>query len=437
MIDLFHSIAAYTGAKRRWRRWHSVERFEEWRTLRLKEQLTWVARRSAFYREHFRRVQGDVTDLTEWPVVTKEVMMSRIGDFLTEPVEPELLRQICADPLKPLPLTKTGLSVGTSSGTTGSLGVFVVSAKERALLAGLTLARVLRQPIWQPQRVAFFLRANSPVYEAVGKALIRFEFFSLADPLQVQLERLEALCPTILVAPPSMLNRIAEAIRVGKIRIQPQQVISVAEVLETDDRDVLRATFGVTVHEVYQATEGFLAATCCCGELHWNEDWIFIEREPRGDGRYVPIITDLFRRTQPIIRYRLDDLIVDRETRCPCGSIYQTIERIEGRSDDMIQLPKLDQPNQIGWLFPDYVRLAVTAALPRVKDFRVVQTGPAELTVSVQPPLETGSETFLDRMQKELLHICSQSGLIAPTLRLSSWPEETTSQKRRRVKGLK
>jgi putative adenylate-forming enzyme len=437
MIDLFHSVAAYAGAKQRWRRWRSRVRFDEWRTRRLEEQLAWVARHSAFYREHFQRNDRDVTDLTKWPIVTKRVMMSRIADFLTQTVEPDLLQQVCANPLEPLPLTKTGLSLGTSSGTTGSLGVFVVSARERAVLGGLTLARLLRGPIWQPQKVAFFLRANSPVYGAVGKALIRFEFFSLADPFPRLLERLEALNPTILIAPPSMLNRIAEAIRLAKIRIQPQQVISVAEVLENGDRDILRATFRTPVDEVYQATEGFLGATCRCGELHWNEDWIFIEREPLGDGRYTPIITDLFRRTQPIVRYRLDDLIIDRETRCPCGSIFQVIERIEGRSDDVIHLPRLDQPNQIGWLFPDYVRLGVTAALPQVEDFRVVQTGLAELSVSIRPPLETGSEAFLGRMQKELLQICDRSGLVAPSLRLSPWPEEGASQKRRRVKGLK
>jgi len=278
-----------------------------------------------------------------------------------------------------LPLTKTPAVFGHFFGDHRQPGCFCRIGQGTGGFGRLTLARLLRGPLWQPQKVAFFLRANSPVYGAVGKALIRFEFFSLADPFQRLLERLEALNPTILVAPPSMLNRIAEAIRLAKIRIQPQQVISVAEVLERDDRDILRATFGTPVDEVYQATEGFLGAACRCGELHWNEDWIFVEREPLGDGRYTPIVTDLFRRTQPIIRYRLDDLIIDRETRCPCGSIFQVIERIEGRSDDVIRLPRLDQPNQSGWLFPDYVRLAVTAALPEVEDFRVVQIGLAEL----------------------------------------------------------
>jgi len=114
---------------------------------------------------------------------------------------------------------------------------------------------------------------------------------------------------------------------------------------------------------------------------------------------------------------------IDREKRCPCGSIFQVIERIEGRSDDVIRLPRLDQPNQSGWLFPDYVSLAVTAALPEVEDSGLCRSV-LQTQREYSTPLATGSEAFLGRMQKELLQICDRSGLIAPSLRLSPWPEE-------------
>ena len=47
------------------------------------------------------------------------------------------------------------------------------------------------------------------------------------------------------------------------------------------------------------------------GTLHLNEDIVYIEREYLDDRRFVPVVTDLERKAQPIIRYRLNDILVE------------------------------------------------------------------------------------------------------------------------------
>ena len=72
--------------------------------------------------------------------------------------------------------------------------------------------------------------------------------------------------------------------------------------------------------------------------LHLNEDIVYIEREYLDDRRFVPVVTDLERKAQPIIRYRLNDILVERKEPCGCGSPFLALEKIEGREDDVFFL---------------------------------------------------------------------------------------------------
>jgi len=95
---------------------------------------------------------------------------------------------------------------------------------------------------------------------------------------------------------------IAKSQALGDIDIQPTKIISIADVLESQDKLYIEAIFGQTVHQIYQSTEGFLGATCELGTIHLNEDSIIFEKEwiNKKQGKFIPIITDLQRQTQPI-----------------------------------------------------------------------------------------------------------------------------------------
>ena len=80
----------------------------------------------------------------------------------------------------------------------------------------------------------------------------------------------------------------------GELTLKVKKVISVAEVLEPQDRELLRNVFH-NVGEIYQATEGFLASTCRCGTLHLNEEFVHIEPQWLDEHRFVPIVTDFTR----------------------------------------------------------------------------------------------------------------------------------------------
>ena len=140
-----------------------------------------------------------------------------------------------------------------------------MSPRERAIWAGALLARVLStgsllhllDPRRLPLRVAFFLRANSNLYRTVANRRIAFSFHDLLMPLEHHLERLNRCPPDILIGPPTVLRRLA-----SHSTARPRQAISVAEVLEADDQEVISSAFGVPVQQIYQATEGWLGTSC-------------------------------------------------------------------------------------------------------------------------------------------------------------------------------
>jgi putative adenylate-forming enzyme len=235
------------------------------------------------------------------------------------------------------------------------------------------------------QRIAFFLRANSNLYESVNRRKIKFAFYDLMVPIEQHATPLSEQNPTLLIAPASVLLLLARLKDEGRLPIQPQKIIAVAEVLEPHDRARIEASFDQVVHQVYQCTEGFLGSTCAYGTLHLNESQVIVEREYIGADytRFVPIITDVRRVTQPIIRYRHTDILRIRVEACPCESPMVALDAIEGRCDDLFYMQASDK-DELRPVFPDFIRRAIMQVEAPIEEYQVVQTHVDHVAVHVQ-----------------------------------------------------
>lgn len=318
--------------------------------------------------------------LAQWPLMDKARMIAHFDTMNTAGLAFAQVMAVAqrAERSRDFSPTIGAITVGLSSGTTSQRGAFAVSAQEQARWAGVMLAKALPDGLFAGERVALFLRANSNLYTAVRNRWLRFTFFDLFQPFDQHLIALADYRPTIIVAPAQVLRQLALAVLAGRLQIRPKRVISAAEVLEPQDRELIEQAFGMP-HEVYQATEGFLASTCEHGVLHLNEEYIHVEPKWLDDEqrRFVPVITDFSRITQPIVRYRLNDVLVARAERCSCGRATRALERIEGRCEDMLLLPGRD--GETVSVFSDVLSRALAQALPLDADYRLLQDGPASL----------------------------------------------------------
>lgn len=374
-------LAAIAGhaIRARWR-WGRLgaERLAAFHDRRMARITAFAAARSPFYREHWRG-----HDPAEWrtlPEVDKALMMEHFSRFNTAGVEREQALELAmrAERERDFAPTLGGLTVGLSSGTSGHRGLFLVSPAEQRAWAGTILARTVHGWRRRPLRVAFFLRANSNLYEQVGGRLVRFRYFDLLEPLERAIAGLNAFQPDILAGPPSLLELLGRELG-GALHIRPERLISVAEVLEPQDARRLHGRFDAPVHQIYQCTEGLIAASCRLGALHIQEDVVALQGEPLAadPARCTPIVTDLWRTTQPIVRYRLNDVLTLARQPCRCGSAFRVIESIEGRGDDLFEFAGAG--GALRPIFPDLIRRIVLLASPDVADYQAIQDRPGQI----------------------------------------------------------
>lgn len=430
MIDRLYLLSHYFAARRNFTRWRSVEALDAWQNLQVWRHLRRVLPNSAYYRALFAGC-----DLKLWrhlPISQKAPLMAAFDDWNTVGLTLAQAGALAeaAERTRDFSPTIEGIAVGMSSGTTGSRGIFLVSPPERQRWAGTLLARALQGTLRQPHRAALFLRADSPLYQTVGSRRLSFSFFDLFTPFEEHWSRLKDLRPTLLAAPPAALVRLALEPGARNLLAPPGILLSVADVLDDADRAIIQKGFGSPVGQLYQASEGFLAATCPQGTLHWNEDALAIQKEwiDPAQTRYHPIITDFRRTTQPILRFRLDDVIVesDRAT-CPCGSVFRTLGKIEGRQDDVFFVPGLSGEEPV-MVFPDFVRRALILALPTGYDYAVTQTARRAWSIELADP------SFAPAVTGEIARLCRDLQVTMPTLTFASWTAPHPGNKRRRIK---
>ena len=116
---------------------------------------------------------------------------------------------------------------------------------------------------------------------------------------------------------------------------------------------------GVELYDIYGLTEIYgpgIGINCEKDEpMHYWDDYIYLEIIDPVTGENVPdgeigeiVITTLRKEGAPLIRYRTHDLSRIIPEPCPCGLSYPRIDRIIGRSDDMIKVKGVNiYPGQV------------------------------------------------------------------------------------------
>lgn len=272
--------------------------------------------------------------------------------------------------------TRGEYSFGLSTGTTGEPGVFITNERERRDWAKAFVGKTIGWRNVLGMRAALLLRHDNALY---AKQRLRLRYFGLERPWEEWLRELETYAPTVLVGPPSALERMG-----GLVRLRPKFLLVGGEALAPGDAAELERLFGVKPQVVYQAKEGFLAVGNARGGLDWNEDLVALQRMyVRGDAsRFVPVITDLRRTTQRYERYRMDDVL-----RVEAGEIVE----VEGRLQDVLYAGER-------LVFPAEVHQAVGHGR-----YELEQRGPEEFVLRGEVEVRGVEELLGARVEREEL----------------------------------
>ena len=354
MFDLRHAVLAYLRVR-------LIRTPAQLRRAQSRRLARWLQNAVPRVRFYGRYVAPALTDL---PLVDKATLMTDFAAFNRAGITADIgWAAFAGDKMH------GDFIVGASTGTSGNRGLFVISQAERFRWLGTILAKALPGFWRQMHRVAILLPLNTPLYDSANRARrLKLRYFDIGGDWRDVLIRFD---PTVIVAPPKILRQMAEA----GLAMRPQRIFAAAETLDPLDRAVAEAHFGITLGQIYMATEGLMAVSCAHGTLHLCEDTMHFELPAVGDGLHEVIISDFSRQVQVMARYRMNDL-VRLGPPCPCGLPHRTLAEVVGRMDDCFDMDGV-------LLTPDILRNAVVDADRSVTDFRIIRTGVAEIEVLV------------------------------------------------------
>ncbi|WP_275779850.1 phenylacetate--CoA ligase family protein [Paenarthrobacter sp. Y-19] len=314
---------------------------------------------SEFYRRHHAGLHD--APLDQLPSVTKADLMDHFDEAVTTPdlrladLEKHLrsLTQSGGDPGVPW---QGRWWAAATAGTTGRRGTFIWNRKEW----GIILASYARANDWagisagltRPLKMAL-VSSRVPTHQsAVVGASLRSRLvptlrLDVTAPMDETVAALNRFQPRVLVGYASALKPLAAEQRAGRLHISPQGVMSASEVLTPHTASELEGAWGSAPFDVYAATEtAGIASPCMYRNRHVYEDLLIIEAVDQNGNPVPPgttgvklLVTVLFSRTLPLIRYEMSDTIRLGGRGCPCGRSFAVLEDIEGRIEDVLQLP--------------------------------------------------------------------------------------------------
>jgi phenylacetate-CoA ligase len=372
---------------------------------RLNSLVTHARRQSRFYADLYRDLPPGRVPLAQLPPVEKSQLMARFNDWVTQPeLRLENVLEFASDPHRIGKPYLSQYAVWTSSGTTGSPGVFVHDPRSLAVYEALFAvrtgvdARAMLRAVSGGSRFAFAAAIDGHFsgitmwkrMRMMNPWMSRHTFaVSVLQPMQTVCDQLAGFAPEILTSYASELVALAEEQRAGRLGLQLKGIWSGGETLTPRDRANIAGAFGCPVVDDYGASEFLnIAYDCGCGVLHLNRDWVILEAVDRdgrpvadGTASHTALLTNLANFVQPIIRYDLGDSITFLPEPCPCGSPLPAL-RVEGRRDDTLCLSRPDG------LVERIVPLALCTAIEErtgIYRFQVIEESTNQLALRIDP----------------------------------------------------
>jgi phenylacetate-CoA ligase len=396
------------AARDRW----PVERRQALQRERLIELVRYAAARSPYWREAAAGYDPAV-GASSLPELDKATMMERFDDVVTDrrAHRDELLEHV--ERLRGDELYLGRYRALTTSGSSGRKGLFLYDDPGWTAIGAQFLyfsAVVGTQPRIPRLRWAA-LGGGSPAHMSRRGALTmdvglhRMLSLPVTLALPELVQALNRFQPNTMTVYPSVAVLLAGEQLAGRLRLSPRTIATTSELRTPEAAARIEEAFGVRPFDLYGTTEGLWAGECEHHDgLHMFEDDVIAENVDE-DGRPVPdgtpgarlLVTNLANRVQPIIRLAVSDAVTLTSEPCACGRTLRRIERVEGRTDDIIWLPGAD--GRLVAVHP--LQFGIVARDRDIVEFQVVQEG-ARLVVLVVGRGDGLEERIRTRLRERL-----------------------------------
>lgn len=425
-----------------WRaRRKGAEAIEARQRQRLATLVAFARTNSRYYRYLYRDLPGKIEHPTQLPVTNKKELMAHFDEWVTDSdVTLDQVRDFTGDPNCIGDYFLGQYTLLTTSGTTGTPGIFVWDNRTMRVIAALAARMLcswlrpidLLRIVIRGGRMSMVMGSGGHFASAVAAARLtkrrgrRVQTLSVHHPLHELVPELNRHQPAIVTPYASTARLLASEQEAGRLHIRPVLIALSAEGLPANEYERVARAFHTKVGNSYAATEcPFLSYSCAHGWLHVNSDWVILEAVdenyrpvPAEAQSHTVLITNLANRIQPILRYDIGDSVLQKAGPCPCGNPLPAI-RVQGRTSELLVFMN-ERGERI--LLPP---LALELDQPQDVDLiQLVQQSLTSLRVRIKLASSADVGTVWRALNATLKRILSQHGLGHVAIELADEPPE-------------
>jgi phenylacetate-coenzyme A ligase PaaK-like adenylate-forming protein len=286
------------------------------------------------------------------------------------------------------------------------------------LRSGLT--QVATMMGWPPPMPLPIVLAAAPTGMHATRALITLAEGRVAAPVYAPatlpfdevVRRVEAAQPMLIAGYTSTIARLADERAAGRLTASPQMVVVTSEQLTPELSARIARGFGAPPANNFASTEGLIGSAPPGSDIFdFASDLAIVEFVDAQDRPVAPgdpadhvLVTNLANHTQPLIRYRLDDRMVEAE---PSPLHGHQRARLQGRNDAELDLGGVR-------VHPLTLRAAFLK-FPQISEYQVFY-GPGRLRADVvaSGPVDTAE------VERELAAALAAAGAPGATIAVRS-----------------
>ena len=381
--------------------WLSREEIAKIQRQRLKALITYAYSRVPYYHRIFklRGLKPDdirsENDLSKLPILTKDEIRMNFGDLIAVDF-----------PKKEIVASSSGGSTGQplSFYRTRESGNWSSAAELRAYgWSGFKFGDK-QALIWgSPIDLSNWDSLRGRVWNSVTRTLILDAGSMSENSMRKFAQKLAWFKPKAIRGYASGVYIFAKFLESQGINLEPDAVITSAEMLFPQERTKIEDVFRCNVYDFYGSREVPSIASECsekCG-YHISSENVLLEfvkdhEEVASNETGDILVTDLTNYAMPFIRYRNEDLGKPLDEFCPCGRGLPLMRSLEGRITDVTV-------THDGRSISSLVFFHFFQDLQHVKEFQIIQESCEKINVKIvkrSQYSEEDSNYITNRMKK-------------------------------------
>jgi len=251
-------------------------------------------------------------------------------------------------------------------------------------------------------------------YQKMG--FLKRAYLSATVPVENNIPLITRYDPDAIFAYSSYILLLAHAVKkLGVREVMPDLVFGTAEIMTKETRNIVKSVFSTEILDLYGCVETERLAWECREHVGYHMDIDSTVIEFVKDGEEVApgesgqiVLTCLYNKAMPLIRYAVGDVGTPTEEKCPCGRGLPLMKNIVGRTDDLVL--GFDGRIIVPQNFANIMR-----NIPGIAQFRVIQENENLIIVQLVKG-KNFSEVTIQRVIRDVKEVVGSDVTVEPTI---------------------